>query len=110
LHVVPLWYITAFDRHFPTKNKNMIWPTALSTFLLNRVCELVTEEKARVQFFRNHDLKDIVQASLKFTGHEVGGSNLEPSEELESKVGSGMQAKTPEEGALGGEHISYNDG
>jgi hypothetical protein len=73
LHVVPLRYIPIHDRYCPIrKNNNMIWLAALSTFVLNRVCELVMKEKAGVQFFKNLDLMEIVQAILKFTGREVG--------------------------------------
>jgi hypothetical protein len=65
MHVVPLQCSIR-------KKKNMICHAAISTFLLNRVCELVTEEKVGLQFFRNHNLKEIVHVILKFTGREVG--------------------------------------
>jgi hypothetical protein len=61
------------DRYCPIRKKNiMIWPTPMSTFVLNRVCELVKEGTTGVRFFRNHDLKAIVEVFLKFTGREVG--------------------------------------
>jgi hypothetical protein len=48
------------DRYNPIRKKNtMIW--------LNWVCELVKEGAIGVQFFRNHDLKAIVEDALKFT-------------------------------------------
>jgi hypothetical protein len=62
---VPLRYIPVHDKYFPIRKRpNMIWPAALSTFMLNRVCELVTEEKARVPLFRNRDLKAICVAQV----------------------------------------------
>jgi methionine salvage enolase-phosphatase E1 len=44
----------------------------LSTFVLNRVCELVKEEMTEVMFFRNRDLKEIVHVALKFIGRDIG--------------------------------------
>jgi hypothetical protein len=43
----------------------------MSTFVLNRVRELATEEKARVSLFRNHDLQAIDAAIVKYTDREV---------------------------------------
>jgi methionine salvage enolase-phosphatase E1 len=51
--------------------KKKIWHAAPSTFMLNWVCKLVKEEMTGVQFFRNRELNEIVQAILKFTGREV---------------------------------------
>jgi hypothetical protein len=59
LPALPPRYIPALDRHFPISKKNMIWHAALSTFVLNRVCELIMEGMNVVQFFRNCDLKAI---------------------------------------------------
>jgi hypothetical protein len=49
----------------------MIWHVPLSTFVLNRVCEFVMEEKAGVPLFRNRDLKVVSAAILKYTGRVV---------------------------------------
>jgi hypothetical protein len=49
----------------------MIWHAALSTFVLNRVCDWVTEEKAGVPLFKNRDMKAIFAAILKYTSREV---------------------------------------
>jgi hypothetical protein len=40
LSVVPVQYIPVPDRYFPIQKRNiMAWPAALSTFVLNMVCE-----------------------------------------------------------------------
>jgi hypothetical protein len=65
-------YIPVPDKFCPiAKRPDMIWPAALSTFVLNMVCEFVTEEKAGVPLFQHHDLKAVSAASLKYTGREV---------------------------------------
>jgi hypothetical protein len=70
-------YISVPHRYCPVRKKNiMIWTVALSTFVLNRVCELVKEWITGVQIFRNHDLKAIAEVVLKFTGREVGVDRL----------------------------------
>jgi hypothetical protein len=69
----PLRYILVSDRYTHIRKKNiMIWHAALSTFMMNLVCELVKDGMTRVQFFRNHDLNAIIEVVLKFTGREVG--------------------------------------
>jgi hypothetical protein len=69
---VPLRYIPVHDKYFPIRKRpNMISHAAMSTFVLNRVHELATEEKARVSLFRNHDLQAIDAAIVKYTDREV---------------------------------------
>jgi hypothetical protein len=58
------------------KKNIMIWHVAMSTFVLNRVCELVKEGTTGVQVFKNCDLKAIVEVVLKFTDREVGVDQL----------------------------------
>jgi hypothetical protein len=49
----------------------MIGYAALSTSVLNRVCEFITKEKDGVSMFRNRDLKVVFAAILKYIGRDV---------------------------------------
>jgi hypothetical protein len=104
-------YIPVPRKYCPIRKKNtMIWHAALSTFVLNKACELVTKEKTRVPLFRNRDLKAIVEPILKYIDREVCVAQVYNHPRLESKVGSCMHAEEDGGAASGGEDISYDDG
>jgi hypothetical protein len=89
----------------------MIWHAALSTFMLNWVCELVKEGMTGVQFFRNRDLKAIVEVVLKFTDREVGVDQIyNHLRHCKARWVHVCRLKKCLRGALGEEEITYHDG
>jgi hypothetical protein len=109
---LPLRYISTPNTYYPIRNKNMIWPAALSTFVLNQVCELVKGGMTIVQFFTNRDLKAIVETVLKFTGCEIGVDQFyNHLRHWRARWFHLCRLKMLEgRGTLGGEHINYHDG
>jgi hypothetical protein len=109
---VPLQYIPVPNKYCPIRKKNnMIWHSTLSTFLLNRVYELVTEEKPGLPLFRNCDLKATVEAILKYTSSKVGVAQVynHPRHWRSRWVHVCRLNKEDGGRALGGEDVSYHD-
>jgi hypothetical protein len=65
------------DRYCPIRKRNMIvWHVAMSTCVLNKVCEFIKTGVPMDKGFMTIHLKTITEVVLKFSGREVGHDRI----------------------------------
>jgi hypothetical protein len=70
--VLPLRYVPVPDKFCPIRKKKiMSWPATLSTFILNKVCQLINKGVYMDIGFRQMHLEAITDDVFKYCGHRV---------------------------------------
>jgi hypothetical protein len=74
---VPLRYKPVPDKYCPVTKKNiMTWPRALSTFILNRVCDLIKKEVRVDLGFMVKYIKGVADSVLKYCDRVISLENI----------------------------------